>query len=51
MNTDTQLKSILEYANLHKEFRSVDIENILSIKATRANELIKILIKNKKIES
>ena len=48
---DEQLKKILEYIKKHNNCRTSDIENLLSVKSSRARKLLSILVSEKKIEA
>ena len=48
---DEQLKKILEYIKKHDNCRTSDIENLLSVKSSRARKLLSILVSEKKIEA
>ena len=44
-NKNEQLEAIIEFANLCGEFKTADIEELLSIKSSRARLLISELVK------
>ena len=48
---DEQLKKILEYIKKHNNCRTSDIENLLSVKSSRARKLLSILVSEKKIQA
>ena len=50
-NKNEQLEAIIEFANLCGEFKTADIEELLSIKSSRARLLISELVKIGKMES
>ena len=50
-NKNEQLEAIIEFANLCGEFKTADIEELLSIKSSRARLLISELVKIGKLES
>ena len=48
---DEQLKKILEYIKKYNNCKTSDIENLLSVKSSRARKLLSILVSEKKIEA
>ena len=48
---DEQLKKILEYIKKYNNCKTSDIENLLSVKSSRARKLLSILVSEKKIQA
>ena len=48
---DEQLKKILEYIEKYNNCKTSDIENLLSVKSSRARKLLSILVSEKKIQA
>ena len=48
---DEQLKKILEYIKKYNNCKTSDIENLLSVKSSRARKLLSILVSVKKIQA
>ena len=48
---DEQLKKILEYIKKYNNCKTSDIENLLSVKSSRARKLLSILVTEKKIQA
>ena len=47
---DEQLEKILEYIKKYNNCKTSDIENLLSVKSSRARKLLSILVSEKKIQ-
>ena len=50
-NQDEQLEKILEYIKKYNNCKTSDIENLLSVKSSRARKLLSILVSEKKIQA
>ena len=50
-NQDEQLEKILEYIKKYNNCTTSDIENLLSVKSSRARKLLSILVSEKKIQA
>ena len=48
---DEQLKKILEYIKKYNNCKTSDIENLLSVRSSRARKLLSILVSEKKIQA